>query len=157
MKKNISNRLTLTMLCTLFLVSTFFVGNVSVYAAEHAESDRSGAFTINYDSNSANGAIPSDNAIYSMGESVVIIGAEELSKDGKTFVGWSETPNGTTADFTVGETIKIQKDMTLYAVWSSNKTTEPVVILSNSGQVRRTQMGAASDSFFPDRTFVAGN
>lgn len=155
MKKNNSNRWALTILC--LLVSMLFVENGTVYAAEQVKTESNANYTIIYDGNGANGAAPTDHASYRAGSSAVIMSAGELTKNDKTLTGWSVTPNSTKADYLPGETIKVQNDTTLYAVWSVNQTSESTVIISNSGKVRRNQTIATSESYFPDRTFVDGN
>lgn len=155
MKNKISYRLSLTIFC--MIVSMFFSGNVTVFAKEKATANTPAAFAVNYEGNGANGTAPSDSAKYRAGDSVVVMDAKELSKDGNKFAGWSKTTNSTTADYIPGDIIKITNGITLYAVWTDEQTTDTDVIISNSGTVRQTQMGAIGESCFPDRTFIAGN
>lgn len=155
MKNKISYRLNLTIFC--MIASILLSWNITVFAKEKTTVNIPATFTINYDGNGAKGAAPTDITSYRAGDSAVIIGAEELSKEGNKFVGWSKTSNGTTADYIPGDIIKIQTDITLYAVWTTGQTQESEVIISNSGTVRQPKTVATSESCFPDRTFIAGN
>lgn len=41
-------------------------------------------------------------------------------RSGYTFLGWSSSSNATTVDYEVGDTVRLNNDLTLYAVWKGN-------------------------------------
>lgn len=46
------------------------------------------------------------------------IAANEFVYDGKTFVGWSSDASASAAEYTDGQSVEINADVTLYAIWS---------------------------------------
>ena len=44
-------------------------------------------------------------------------------KKGRVFVGWAKEQGSTTADYKPGDTIEVNEDMQLYAVWAFSKYT----------------------------------
>lgn len=67
----------------------------------------------------ANGGInPPESVTASEGEMVVLPG-DAPSRNGYSFVGWSVTSNSTAADYTSGDSFRLDADITLYAVWKS--------------------------------------
>lgn len=45
------------------------------------------------------------------------LNSQQPTRDGYVFLGWSENPNSTQAEFAAGEKVTVSGDATLYAVW----------------------------------------
>ena len=90
------------------------------------------AYGIIYDGNGADGgSVPTDSKGYLPGTDATVLGKEDLTRDGYDFVGWSESPEGTTI---VGSTVSIgNADKTLYAIWSKTITRTEDVTLTYDG------------------------
>ena len=69
-------------------------------------------YTITYDANGGTGTIA--NTTYKAGEKVTLSDGSGFSRDGYTFAGWSNTPDGTNLDVNA----LTGKNVTLYAVWN---------------------------------------
>ncbi len=72
--------------------------------------------TITYDANG--GFEPPFPQTVTKGEYITISG-EKLSRSGYEFLGWSKKASSNKADYTPGQKITINEDVTLYAVWKA--------------------------------------
>lgn len=79
-----------------------------------------------YDANEAtSGTVPVDKTLYNINEAVTILGnTNNLLRDGYTFKGWNTNKDGTGETYLEGDTVSIEKNLTLYAQWKHN----PVVV-----------------------------
>lgn len=68
-------------------------------------------YTLKYDPNGGSGTIA--NTIYKVGDKVTLSDGSGFTREGYTFNGWSDTPDGTTLDVNA----IANKDATIYAVW----------------------------------------
>ena len=64
-----------------------------------------------------------DRGIYGAGETATVLGAAEPRSARDLFLGWTETPGGTTAEYQKGDTITPGSGKILYAVWGERQTT----------------------------------
>ncbi|MDO4982692.1 MAG: InlB B-repeat-containing protein, partial [Eubacteriales bacterium] len=74
-------------------------------------------FTVTFDANGGKSA-PAEQTV-SSGETLVL--SDEPTYEGYTFLGWATDPEATAAEFSVGESLTVTDNMTLYAVWKINK------------------------------------
>lgn len=71
------------------------------------------AHKLSYDENGGTGSIESQD-----GPEVVVKGSTGLTPPaGKAFARWNTKDDGTGADYVAGQTIKLTKDIVLYAIW----------------------------------------
>lgn len=75
------------------------------------------------------------------------ISSSKPTRSGYTFLGWSTNKNATTASYVAGTRVKINSNITLYAVWKKNSTVKNVSyyveITANSGLVLRSGAGTS--------------
>ena len=71
-------------------------------------------FTVMFDGNGGEGTMP---AIDGQHDDRVKIPASTFTRDGYYFVGWNTKANGTGTSYSVGESIILTADLTLYAQW----------------------------------------
>ena len=90
------------------------------------------AYGVIYDANGGDAnKVPTDSKGYLPGTDATVLGKGDLTREGYDFVGWSESPEGTTI---VGSTVSIGKaDKTLYAIWSKTITRTENVTLTYDG------------------------
>ena len=79
-------------------------------------------FTLSFNANGGSGAPAAVSNITSY-----VIKAQYPVRNGYTFLGWSTSATATVATYTVGSTITLTKNTTLYAVWQKQNTDEPSV------------------------------
>ena len=88
--------------------------NLSLYAQWEANS-----YTIIYDANGGNGSMSTSTHIY---DEAKTLSANNFSRTGWTFMGWSKTPNGAVEYENIAEvknlTDQANGNVTLYAVWN---------------------------------------
>ncbi len=78
-------------------------------------------YHITYDGNqNTGGSAPVDSKAYTYGENATVLSEGNLVKDGFTFVGWNTSPYGTGTSYKAGDSIAMNKDVTLYAVWHTD-------------------------------------
>ena len=75
-------------------------------------------YVVSFDANGGTGA-PADIR----GEGTVTIPSKEPTRTGYAFSGWAESSSASYADYSPNETISINKNTTLYAVWDGNDYT----------------------------------
>jgi len=82
-------------------------------------------YAVIYSANGADsGSVPTDNNSYEMSQVVTVSGnTGNLIRTGYSFLGWSESASAITAEYSAGSTFPMgSANITLYAVWSQNKT-----------------------------------
>ena len=100
---------------------------ITIYAIWQKE------ITISYNANGGTGAPASQKGIlYNSQANVnITLSDTEPTRNGYTFVGWSESNSSTTASYEPGEEYPFSKDTTLYAVWDANSYT--LIVDPNGG------------------------
>jgi len=89
-------------------------------------------FTVTYNANTGSGAAPTDANAYNEGSTVLLKGAETLTKDGYSFAGWNTLANGNGTSYASAATLTIgTSNVILYAKWSIAQYT--VTYDANSG------------------------
>ncbi|WP_101773326.1 cell wall-binding repeat-containing protein [Peptostreptococcus faecalis] len=81
-------------------------------------------YKLIYDGNSnTSGTVPVDSKDYIRDEEATISGnTGKLEKSGYEFLGWSTNKDSKTAEYKEGDKLKIDKDTTLYAVWTKDSS-----------------------------------
>ncbi|MCL2838465.1 MAG: InlB B-repeat-containing protein [Oscillospiraceae bacterium] len=76
-------------------------------------------FTVMYDGNgNTSGSAPIDNLEYYEGETVVILGRNDLARTGHVFIGWNTEREGNGEWYQPGDMLTMRDhDVTLYAQW----------------------------------------
>lgn len=86
------------------------------------------AFTITYDANGGEGS--PDNQSKVRGEALVL-SKTAPSRSGYSFLGWATSSNATEAEYQPGDTITVDADLTLYAVWKkASKTLNSIEVIA---------------------------
>ncbi|MBQ6067491.1 MAG: CotH kinase family protein [Clostridia bacterium] len=63
-----------------------------------------------------------DRTIYHVGETATVLGAADTRSYSDRFLGWTETPGGTTVQYQPGDTITPGSGKILYAVWDESSS-----------------------------------
>ena len=71
-------------------------------------------YTVKFDANGGSGSMKDE--IFTNGKPQAVTG-NSFTRDGYNFLGWSTDKNATKATHTDKQSIKVEKDQTLYAVW----------------------------------------
>lgn len=66
--------------------------------------------------------LTTDRTIYHAGETATVLGVADSRKSSDKFLGWTETPGGTTAEYQPGDTITPGTGKILYAVWDQSSS-----------------------------------
>lgn len=72
------------------------------------------AHTLTFDANGGSGA---PEAVTTAGYKYGISSTNVPTRSGYSFLGWSTNKNATTVEYKAGQSIRLDKDITLYAVW----------------------------------------
>lgn len=75
------------------------------------------AHTLTFDANGGTGA---PEAVTTAGYKYGISSTNVPTRSGYSFQGWSTNKNATTVEYKAGQAIRMDKDITLYAVWAKN-------------------------------------
>ncbi len=114
-----------------------------------SETDPGYGYYLYYISNGADWTVVDDNR-YEIGDTVQIKSADELKRDGFTFVEWNTEPDGTGAGYQPGDNLEIQGDTDLYAIFRDNakKTLKANFYSGGAGQkeTQTIETEAASSS-----------
>ena len=82
-----------------------------------------GDYTISFNANGGTGSM-ADQVISASdvlaGNTAVTLNANAFTREGYTFLGWSEDASATTATYAPGASVTLSGNMTLYAVWQVN-------------------------------------
>ena len=82
--------------------------------------------TLTYDANEGSGAPGPETKKVEIGKSATFtVSTMEPTRENYTFKGWSTNKNATTAEYKGGDSITINENTTLYAVWEENNPTPP--------------------------------
>lgn len=77
---------------------------------------------LSYDAQGGSGSFAAqEGAADSTGYATFVIPSYSPSKSGYIFIGWALTPTAATAEYGSGDSIKINKDTTLYAVYQQSQ------------------------------------
>ncbi|WP_322175474.1 InlB B-repeat-containing protein, partial [Acutalibacter caecimuris] len=76
--------------------------------------------TLTYDANG--GENPPAKQMVNVGSEVIVKGKEQMTKSGYTFKGWSNRSDATEPDVMPENTLRLNDNTTLFAVWERNKT-----------------------------------
>ena len=118
--------------------TSYSPGNTFVIAENttlYAQWTASATYTVTYSGNgNTGGAAPSDpSSPYFAGATVTVLGnTGSLTNTGYTFGGWNTAANGSGASYNPGNTFLIGANTTLYAVWTTNATSAPLVIYGDA-------------------------
>ena len=77
------------------------------------------AYTLSYDLNGGTGTITNQVSLENTDLTITNV---EPTREDFTFLGWSTNNSSTEAEYEKGSTIKLISNVTLYAVWKSNKS-----------------------------------
>ena len=81
--------------------------------------------TLTYDANEGSGAPGPETKKVEIGKSATFtVSTMEPARENYTFKGWSTNKNATTAEYKGGDSITINENTTLYAVWEANTQPE---------------------------------
>ena len=77
-------------------------------------------YGVTYNANGAtSGTAPTDATDYSYNQTATIEGAGTLARTGYEFAGWNTSAVGTGSSYSVGESLTMTSDVTLYAQWTA--------------------------------------
>lgn len=76
---------------------------------------------VRYVTNAKAKELTLDRRIYRAGETATVLGAAEPRSSRDVFLGWTETPGGTTAQYQAGDTVTPGGGKILYAVWGEKQ------------------------------------
>ena len=87
---------------------------------------------MTYDKNGGTGTLPSDLNRYTAGTPVTVLNQGSLTHpNGKFFLGWATTLTATTELYLPGDTMIIDANITLYAVWGDKPATTTLTYNAN--------------------------
>ena len=89
------------------------------------------ALELKYDLNGGSGTAPTDDNAYTKdgyAQLVDISAGDDAAYDGKVFIGWSETKNGSSGILLPGELINMTTNKTVYAQWKDAPSQHTVKI-----------------------------
>lgn len=89
----------------LYIEFTLYVTSVVTYTISFDLSGGSGNFSSIQTSNGS-----------------AVLPSETPTRDGYIFLGWSTSSSSTTAEYSAGQTITVNSDIILFAVWQKNET-----------------------------------
>ena len=100
----------------LFLIAVAFMAALLTSCSSDSDSEDETYYTVNFYGNyEGSGNVGYRSA--SDGESITLYGTYEVTRKGYHLKGWSEDKDATEATYTPGQSVKVEKDMNLYAVW----------------------------------------
>jgi len=106
------------------------------------------SYTINFNANGANGAVPVTRTA-SAGSSITLPDGNGLSKSGCTFGGWNTAASGAGINYSAETAYLPTDDVTLYAVWHPLGTvTYTVTFHGNGGNVTANQTVVSGNTVF---------
>lgn len=83
---------------------------------------------LSYDAQGGSGSFAAQEGVAdSTGYATFVVPDYSPFKSGYTFIGWALTPTAATAEYGSGDSIKINKDTTLYAVYQEQSQPQPDV------------------------------
>ena len=99
--------------------NTYSENGINELNTKTSETKVLNAYTLSYDLNGGTGTIT--NQVYLENTDLTITNVEPTRED-FTFLGWSTNSSATESEYEKGSTIKLISNVTLYAVWKSNKS-----------------------------------
>ena len=98
--------------------------NLNLYAVWQQQTTTQ-TYTIKYNANNGNGAPSSQTGTYGQ---VIYISNTIPTRSGYTFLGWSSSSYATSPSYTAGSAITVTGNVTLYAVWQQQASTQTYTI-----------------------------
>lgn len=77
-------------------------------------------YSVTYDANQGSGTKPNDIA----STTSFVVGSGALERSGFSFVGWNTASDGSGTDYSVGQSVTLAGNLTLYAKWTALGETE---------------------------------
>ena len=77
-------------------------------------------YSVSYNANGGSGQV-TDETDYYMGQTATVLEDGFTAPAGKYFIEWNTDPNGNGTSYHAGETLIVSGNITLYAIWSSEK------------------------------------
>ena len=110
--------------CTIaisYYTSIYYKGTVTITTTRRK-------LILSYDAQGGSGSFAAQEGFAdSTGYATFVIPSYSPSKSGYIFIGWALTPTAATAEYSSGDSIKINKDITLYAVYREQSQPQPDV------------------------------
>ena len=100
--------------------STFVINsNTTLYAVWQTETEVT--YRVTYvGSGDTKGVAPIDPNSYHAGDTATVLGAGNLTRSNYAFLGWSTSANATTVEYKADDSITVNGNITLYAVWEAD-------------------------------------
>ncbi|MCL2140493.1 MAG: InlB B-repeat-containing protein, partial [Dehalococcoidia bacterium] len=110
--------------------STFIINsNTTLYAVWQAETETT--YRVTYvGGGDTRGVAPIDPNSYLAGDTATVLGAGNLVRSNYAFLGWSTSANATTVEYNAGDSITVNGNITLYAVWETGGNGTPWALLN---------------------------
>lgn len=109
--------------------------------------------TIVYNANEGSGSVADDHSPYYTTDSVTVLGSDNLSRAGYTFLEWNTLPDGSGTAYKPGASFAISENMVLYAQWNkkepadtSSVSSAPVSSSSSSSSASSPSSSSSSPS-----------
>ncbi len=96
------------------------------------ESSTTTYYTLYYNANGGSGAPSSQRVKANTG---FYLSSSKPSRSGYTFLGWSTNKNATSASYSPGAGVRLNSNVTLYAVWKKNATVNPTSVSLNYSSI----------------------
>lgn len=92
-------------------------------------------YTVTYNGNTNTiGSVPTYGSLrYASGSTVTVLGNSNLEKIGFIFSGWNTLANGSGISYSPGNTLTINSNIILYAVWTVSNALPAPILLSGVG------------------------
>ncbi|MCL2140613.1 MAG: InlB B-repeat-containing protein, partial [Dehalococcoidia bacterium] len=110
--------------------STFIINsNTTLYAVWQAETEAT--YRVTYvGGGDTRGVAPIDPNSYHAGDKATVLGAGNLVRSNYAFLGWSTSASATTVEYKADDSITVNGNITLYAVWESESASPPWALLN---------------------------
>ena len=97
--------------------------DTKLYAQWVATENPADTYGVKYEANGGSGTTPVDTTVYEENDEAIVQGKGNLTNTGNQFAGWNTAIDGTGTAYSVGDSITIKGNVTLYAQWAI--TTNP--------------------------------
>ncbi len=128
-----------------------FTSDLGLYAQWTANA----SLAVNFVDNGGTGTVAPLSA--PTGTSVVLPGGSGLSDPGYAFTGWNTQANGSGTAFSVGSTITLSSNLTLYAQWTTSKFVVTFDADGGTASIPSEQFAAGSTPFALPNATLAGS